>query len=193
MKKMNILKSLKYILLIIVISLISCSKDDNDNPFSNSYVFVEQHSVTSGTLISGPEPPPLMIDFSTYIFKDELSILTGVIDFEISDNLKLVYGSGECLTGTAGGGCGTGLTGVYEIPFERGNFELLKLENNGNIVFTYKDEAHSLKPGEEWISETTRMDTIDFGEELSISEITKIDRITNFGILKKENIEVWEW
>ncbi|MEN8115403.1 MAG: hypothetical protein ABFS16_00370 [Bacteroidota bacterium] len=167
--------------------------DENEEDPADYYVFIEQHSTSHGDLISGPEPPLLQIDFPTYNFNPETKTLKGLIDFEINDDLKVIFGSGGCLSGTAGGGCATGLSGIYQIPFDRGNFELLKLEVDGDVIFMYKNEVYSLAVGEEWKVANTRIDTIDVKGQLSISEITDIDRISNFGSLKKEGIIIWEW
>lgn len=107
--------------------------------------------------------------------------------------MKMIYGSGGCLSGTAGTGCGTGLTGVYEVPFVRGSFELLKLDDAGNVVFMYKGDVHSLQPGEDCRNETTRLDTVMVDNEISISKITTTDRIINFGFQNKSDIQQWEW
>ncbi len=84
-----------------------------------------------------------MIDFPTYSFDSDIRTLKGIIDFEISNDLKLIYGSGSCLSGTAGGGCGTGLSAIYAIPYERGSFELLKTETDGNIIALFENEVIS--------------------------------------------------
>lgn len=166
---------------------------DNEDPAKQECVFIEQHANTDGVLISGPEPPLLMVDFPTYSYDEETKTLTGLIDFEISKDLKLIFGSGGCLSGTAGGGCGTGLSAVYEIPYKRNSFEILKLEENGDLVFIYNDEVYSLSPGQEWKTETTRTDTIDVEGVPSINLITETDRITHYGFIKKEDIVIWEW
>ncbi len=188
---MTFRKSANISLLILLTSLFACNKDED--PSNDFYIFVEQHSEVHGELISGPEPPLLQIDFPTYFFAVDSGILRGVIDFNIENGLKLIYGSGGCLTGTAGGGCATGLTGVYEIPYQKEDFELLKLDDKGNIVFTYKGEAHNLDAGKEWVLETTRMDTVDVEGQMSISKITETNRITNYGLLNKSDISVWVW
>jgi len=167
--------------------------DDDENDKNSNYVFIEQHKSIHGDLISGQEPPLLQIDFPTYQFNNEIKSLNGVIDFDIDSKLKVIYGSGSCLSGTAGNGCATGLTGIYEIPFMRNNFELLKLEDDGTAIFIYDEEVHSLLAGEIWEEIETRFDTINNEEEISISEITTTNRITNFGSASKADIIAWEW
>lgn len=181
-------------IFILFICVGSCQKsDENEIEESDNYIFIEQHTATHGEHISGSLPPLIMIDFPTYNYDTETKILTGIIDFEINKNLKLVYGSGTCLSGTAGGGCGTGLSAVYAIPYERGNFELLKTDADGSIIAIYKDEVVNIAVGEEWILETIRKDTMEFDGQTSITEITNTERITNFGILSKSDITSWEW
>lgn len=187
---MRVVIGLATILLLLV--SISCNEEVND-PTLEQYLFLEQHTAVSGVLISGPEPPVLHIDFPTYNFDATSGILNGIVDFNINDNLKMIYGSGTSLLGTAGSGSATGLTGVYEIPYVRGSFELLKLDDVGNVVFMYNDAVHNLKPGEVWTDESSLLDTVMVDNEISISEITTSERITNYGFQLKSNIQEWEW
>lgn len=171
----------------------ACQKDDDKVVDSDNYIFIEQHALTHGEHISGPERPMLMIDFPTYSFYSDTKTLNGIIDFEINNDLKLIYGSGSCLSGAAGGGCSTGLSAVYSIPYERGNFELLKAETNGSIVAIYGEVVISLAAGEEWKMDTITMDTVQIEGQASIIKLTKTDRITNFGVLNKADIVSWQW
>jgi hypothetical protein len=178
---------------VSIVGILSCTKDDIEIIESDYFLFIEQHTEISGELVSGPQPPLLQIDFPTYHFNSETEILNGVISFDINNDLKLIYGSGTCLSGTAGAGCGTGLSGIYQIPYKQQNFEVLKLEDNGNVIFIYKDEVFNLAPGDEWNSEISRLDSININGELSISKITETDRISNYGLLKKADIDIWKW
>lgn len=170
---------------------ISCSNEE-ENP-NGKYLFIEQHRHSHGELISGPQPPILQIDFPTYSFDPDSGILHGIINFNIDNRLEVIFGSGTCLDGTAGGGCGTGLTGIYSIPFVKGDFELLKTDETGRIVFEYKNEVFSLEAGEEWNSVKTYFDTITHNGAVSISEITDSEKITNFGFIENKNVRKWEW
>lgn len=187
---MRVIVGFATVLLLLV--SVSCNKEESD-PSLRQYLFLEQHLSVSGELVSGSELPAIQIDFPTYTFNQETGELTGVIDFSIDNNLKMIYGSGTSLSGTAGAGVATGLSGVYEIPYERGSFELLKLDDDGNVVFMYKDDVHSLKSGEIWTYETEVYDTLTVDNQVSISKITSTDRITNFGFQDKNNIRKWEW
>lgn len=179
--------------IIIFLSYASCQKEENDVKSSDQYVFIEQLTVEHGELISGPQPPLIQIDFPTFSFNSETKELKGIIDFEISKELKLIYGSGSCLSGTAGGGCGTGLNGVYVIPFERAKFELLKIDLDGSIIAVYNDDVIDLPAGQEWKKETVRLDTTIVDGLKSISEITQTITINNYGLLKKSDIISWDW
>lgn len=187
------IKNHKLFLLFFAIIIISCSEND-DYDSAKNIVFLEQHKQTNRTLLSGPEPPIIQIDFPTYNFDISTRTLNGVTEFDLNNNLKLIYGSGECLSGFAGGGCGTGLSGIYEVPYQRGNFELLKVDDDGSVVFLYDDEAISLAPGEIWINEITSYDTTfwENGNQ-SIVELSESNRITNFGLIEKDNIISWSW
>lgn len=182
----------KLFLLFFWTIIISCSESDDNS--SNDIIFLEQHKETHGTLLSGTEPPAIQIDFPTYNFDITTKTLNGITEFELNDNLKLIYGSGECLSGFAGGGCGTGLLGVYNIPYERGSFELLKIDEDGSVVLMYEEEVMNLAPGEEWITENTKYDTTFWNNgNQSIVELTENNRITNFGFIQKDNIKSWSW
>lgn len=185
-------KNTKFFVLFLVLALNACIfNNDDDKP--KSYLFVEQFTQTDGVLISGPEPPSMQIDFPTYRYDSGLRTLNGIIDFEINKDLRFIYGSGTCLSGTAGGGCGTGLTGVYEIPFEQGAFEMLKIEDDGTIRFIYEDEVFSLGVNDEHAVVTSYMDTTDMDGVNSISEITSTLTISNFGFINEEDVVPWEW
>ncbi|HPF52090.1 MAG TPA: hypothetical protein PK335_10980 [Draconibacterium sp.] len=186
---MRALFSILTVLFLLILS--SCIKEVD--PSLDQYLFLEQHTSVSGELVSGPEPPLLHIDFPTYTFDEETGELVGIVDFSINKNLKMIYASGSSLSGTAGAGVATGLDGVYDIPFERGSFELLKLDDAGNVVFMYNDGVFNLKPGEEWTDQSTRLDTVMVDNEMSISSITTINRISNFGFQQKSNIQSWDW
>lgn len=160
---------------------------------ADNYVFIEQHTHDHGEVISGPAPPLITIDFPTYNFNSETKELTGIIDFSISDELKIIYGSGGCLSGAAGEGCGTGLDAVYGIPFEKGSFEVLKLEQDGSIIALFLDAVIDLGPGEDWTEEITFKDSVIVEGQLSITRVTRTNRISNHGILKKSDIIIWEW
>ena len=170
---------------------ISCSNEEEYPP--GKYLFVEQHKHSHGELISGPEPPLIQIDFPTYSFDPDSGKLYGIINFNVDYSLEVIFGSGTCLTGTAGGGCGTGLTGIYKVPFTKGNFELLKYDETGRIVFEYKKQVYSLNTGEEWASVKTYFDTTNYNGMISISKKTDTERITNLGFIESKNITQWLW
>jgi hypothetical protein len=188
--KNNLISS--FLILLIIFITISCDKE-TDEVSSANHLFIEQHRHSHGELISGPEPPSIQIDFPTYSFDPDSGKLHGIINFNIDNSLEVIFGSGTCLTGTAGGGCGTGLTGIYKVPFTKGNFELLKFDETGRIVFEYKSEVYSLNAGGEWTSVKTYFDTTNYNGLISISKITDTDRITNFGFIESQNISEWVW
>lgn len=184
-----------YKLLLILILLLPAGacifNDDDDKP--GSYLFIEQFTQTDGVLISGPEPPLLQIDFPTYRYDEDLKTLNGIIDFELNKDLRFIYGGGTCLSGTAGNGCATGLTGVYDIPYENETFELLKIEENGTIRFIYEDDVFSLAANDKHVVLHSYMDTIDVDGIKSISEITTTLTISNCGFISSEDVISWEW
>ncbi|WP_321343456.1 hypothetical protein [uncultured Draconibacterium sp.] len=187
------MKNYKLLFILPLFLLLGSCIFDNDNDEPMSYLFVEGFTQVNGVLISGPEPPALQIDFPTYRFDEDLNTLNGIINFNINKDLKFIYGGGECLSGTAGSGCASGLTGVYEIPFENSSFEVLKIEDNGTIRFIYDDEVYSLAVYEERSVVTSYLDTTDVDGVNSISVITSTHTISNFGFIDEEDILSWEW
>lgn len=179
-----------FIILFLVNCIYSCSEDSLAE--TKKILFIEQHSITNGILISGPEPPLLMVDFPMYSYNEEENKLEGWIEFEIEPELLVIYGSGGCLSGTAGAGCGTGLTACYEIPFVHGRFQLLSIDSDENISGIYKNEIIELSPGEEWISKRVFPDTSMVDGQLSISEITVTDKLVHWGTLEKPDIIPWK-
>ncbi|MDX8338851.1 hypothetical protein SLH46_06640 [Draconibacterium sp. IB214405] len=187
------MKNSKLLLLLLFLLPLGACIFDNDDIDEKTYLFIERYTDVDGVLVSGPEPPSLQIDFPTYRYDEDLKTLNGIIDFEINDELKFIYGGGTCLTGTAGGGCASGLTGVYAVPFEHESFELLKIEEDGTIRFIYDDDVFSLGVNEKHVVVTSYMDTTDVDGTNSISEITSTHTISNFGFINKEDIILWEW
>ncbi len=175
------------------VTLISISCSSEEENLLAKHLFIEQHRISYGELVSGPEPPLIQIDFPTYSFDNDSGKLHGIIDFKVDNSLEVIFGSGTCLTGTAGGGCASGLTGIYKIPFRKGNFELLKFDETGRIVFEYKNQAYSLNSGEEWTSVKTYFDTVNHNGQISVSKITDSERITNYGFIENQNISEWVW
>ena len=187
------MKNYKLLFILILLLPLGACIFDNDDDEPRSYLFVEDFTQVDGVLISGPEPPSLQIDFPTYRYDEDLHTLNGIIDFKINKDFKFIFGGGECLSGTSGEGCASGLTGVSEIPFEYDSFEVLKIEDDGTIRFIYEDEVFSLAVNEEHAVVTSYMDTTDVDGENSISEITSTHTISNFGFIDEEDIIQWEW
>ena len=152
----------------------------------NKYVFIDHHIHTYGELIEGSYPS-LMVDFPTYNFNKETGSLSGMINFDINETLKAVYGGGISLSGAAGGGAATGLSGVYELPYEKGGITILKIDSDGTAYIVYKGVSIILKNDEEWVNITSRVDIQETGK----AKLTETDKIVNYGILDKSKIEKW--
>lgn len=186
-------------LLAIVIASVSlllvsgCEKNQEENWIINSdkCVFIDHHVNTNGELIEGNYIEGPQVDFPTYTFNAENEILSGDIDFSINKSLKVIYGNGVSLSGLAGGGAGTGLTGIYELPYEKGAFKITDVESNGTVHLLYKDASIVLSVDEEWINVTSKIDTQDFGEGVAKANLITTDKFVNYGIIEKSNIEKW--
>jgi hypothetical protein len=105
-----------------------CGKNDEENWIISSAkcVFVDHHINTDGQLIEGNYQGGLNIDFPTYIFEETSKKLSGQFNFEINKSLKLIYGDGRSLSGVVGSGAATGLYGIYDFPYKKGNIEIKK-------------------------------------------------------------------
>lgn len=184
------------IAVIAVVSLFiaySCEKNQEEDWVINSdkCVFIEHHVNTYGELIEGNYIEGPQIDFPTYIFSPETNILSGDIDFQLNKSLKVIYGNGGSLSGLAGGGAGTSLSGVYELPYEQGTFKIIDVESNGTVHLLYKDSSIVLNGNEEWTNITSRIDTQDFEEGIAKANLITTDKIVNHGIIEKASIEKW--
>ena len=189
------MKTLSRILfLLLLFPAVGCN-DDEDSP--GSFLFVENFESSNGVLLSGTEPPGLQIDFPTYRFNKETKVLDGHIDFAFTNNLKLIYGSGTGLSGTSGGGIAKDLSGITQLPLERGIFILQKVEPGGSIVVRFKDSLFTLAVDEEFIDTEIYIDTFPFvgeeGVDTCITEVTNTRTISNFGFIRKENIISRGW
>jgi len=162
-----------------------CQRPLSTIDFKKQYIFLDQHTNINGKTISG-ECPMMMIDFPTYSFKKETGILNGMINFEVNEKLKVVYGWGTSLSGDAGGGAGTTLVGIYEFPYNGEDIVINKIDNDGTVQFTYKGKAITLKPNSEWEDIKTETNKETKG---CIREDTITDKIINYGILDKTKIK----
>jgi len=170
----------------------SCEKNQEESWIisSDKCVFVDHHINTNGELIEGNYQGGLNIDFPTYKFDKTTKILKGEFDFEINKSLKIIYGNGRSLSGVVGAGAATGLYGVYELPYAKGKFEIKEIESDGTVHIQYNDSLIVLKSNEEWVGISSEIDTQDFGEGIAKANIITTDKIVNYGIIGKSEIEI---
>lgn len=198
------IRVIKRIVLIVILiassSLlaISCENQQDEWPISHDKcVFIDHHINTYGECIEG-ECQKLCIDFGTYDFNEAENTLYFFTDFKVNRALKIVYGSGESLSGDAGMGAATGLTPIYELPYkqsdfrlsyELGDFEILNIEPDGTCHIKYNEISIILKSGEKWSNITTRVDTQECRDGPCKLKQTITDTIVNYGILDKSKIK----
>ena len=151
------------------------------------FVFVEHMIRVHGELIEG-DYPRKMIDFPTYRFDQKTGILKGIIVFSVNESLKAVFGSGLGLSGAAGGGASTGLSGVYRLPYEEEGLRIVSIDSDGTVHIEYKNESIVLKSGEEWVKTTSEIDVKEFRGQKGKARLTTTDRIVNYGILDNSNL-----
>jgi hypothetical protein len=114
--------------------------------------------------------------------------LTGMVNFEINETLKAIYGSGLVLSGAAGGGASTGLDGIFDLPFRKDDFQLLKIDIDGTANIVYRGLSITLRKGEEWTNTTSTIDSKEAGNFKGKAMLTITDEIINHGILEKSKV-----
>ncbi len=139
--------------------------------------------------------PIIAIDFPTYTFDNETRTLSGLLTFEVDQSLIAVYGSGLSLSGDAGIGAATGLSGVYSIPYEADDSLVIRnVTPNGTAWIEYQNTTITLAANETWenisvrVEEEPTYDGIETGRQGHL-KITETDTITNYGLLEREEIE----
>jgi hypothetical protein len=165
--------------------LFSCRPKAPESISPDKYVFIEHHIHTHGEVIEG-DYRGAIIDSPTYSFDEKTGTLRGIINFDVNEALKAVYGNGSSLTGV-GGGKNTMLYGVDELPYQEGELTILSVDLEGMVKLSYQGVPITLKSGEEWVDTTSKNDVQQYGTV----NLTITDRITNYGILYKSQIEKW--
>ncbi len=178
--------------IVTILFVYGCDKNQEEDWIisADKCVFVDHHVNTNGELIEGKYQGGLNIDFPTYSFDETSKILNGECDFEINKTLKIIYGDGRSLSGVVGEGAATGLSGIYDLPYIKGKFEIRQIESDGTVHIQYNDSLIVLKSNEEWINVTSEIDTQDFGEGIAKAKIITTDKIVNYGIIEKSKIEI---
>lgn len=157
------------------------------------YVFIDLHVRIHGIPIEG-EYQGNQIDSPTYKFNKIEKVLSGKIDFEINEKLKIVLGRGGRLTGVAGGGMGTRLYGIYELPFKDNNLEILNVYKDGTVNLRYYNKSITLESGESWRQEVSYIDKQEYSVAEVSAKIIETHTIRNYGFLEKSKIiekDVW--
>jgi hypothetical protein len=150
---------------------------------SGNVLFFDEHRHVEGTALGG-SCGMMMIDFPTYRFDEETRTLSGMLNFEVNDSLKVVYGAGLSLSGDAGGGAATRLTGVYDLPYEDGPLSIWDVREDGTVELVYRGENIKLAAGESWSSENVSV-TEESGCKMRRNAT---DRIVNYGFIDKGSI-----
>lgn len=178
---------------LILLFVNSCEKDINEIPVNiidpEKFIFIDHTTIVNGELIEGNYSNGSTIDFPTYFYNEDSDVLTGSINFPINDSLNIIYGGGLFLAGLAGTGAASRLYGIYDLPFERGNFQLIDYESNGTIHLIYNDSLIVLPIDKTWTNTTSFIDTQYVDNEIATATISTYNQIINYGILDKETIE----
>ncbi len=152
---------------------------------AGKFIFIDHHLQKEGQCVKGTCNPGPMIDFPTYSWDDANKILSAMLlNFEINDQLKAVYGNGQSLSGIAGGGAGTRLDGVYNLPYQQNDLTLTRIDADGTAYLQYQGQSVVLETGEEWRMVTEE----DIHQDQGTAHIVTTDRIVNYGVLEPSQI-----
>jgi len=173
---------------VMVLCIVFGCKENEEVIGSDKCIFMEHHIGTQGEIIEGNYKEGPMYDSPSYSYYNETGILSGYIDFNINQSLKVVLGNGISRSGAAGSGVSTMLMGIYELPYENNNFEIKDIESDGTIHLVYNDSTIVLKSNEEWINKSSAIDTQNNAGEIAKANLITTDRIVNYGIIEKSNI-----
>ena len=148
---------------------------------ADKYLFIDHHIHVAGECVEGECDPGPMVDFPTYDLDPETGVLQSWVAFEVKEGLMVVYGDGVSLSGAAGGGAATGLTGVYTLPAQLDNLRIVQVDLDGTAHLEYGGRSLALVPGQEWLETTEETQTQEGGQ----LKLTTADRFYNYGILDK--------
>ena len=185
----NILFTVFLLMGLVLVS--SCDKEDPEawEISTANFVFIEHSIVTQGQLLQTPydnDGPHL--EFPTYSYNAATKVLSGLINFNITDNLKVVFGNSKSIIGFAGSGTASGLTGLNRLPYKYEQLEISKIDADGTAYINYKGDAFVLKSGESWSDKTSEIVTQQHGDRTGKINKVTTDKITNFGIWEKTKI-----
>jgi len=156
------------------------------------FVFIELIQIKDGEVIQGNYPPGPMIDAPSYFFdKEQRTLASKPIPFEIADSLKVVYGRYGALRGAAGGGATSRLFGVFRFPYEHENVMIMGVDQAGKAHLKYRDETLIIESHDEWIHTVTQRDTVATPQGPAIADFTTTIRIINHGVMDKGMIRTW--
>jgi len=91
----------------------------------------------------------------------------------------------------AGGGAASRLFGVYKLPYEAGDLEIVSLSGDGIARIRYKGERIILKPGQER-QLLFRQEIIRLEHNGVLFEETTVSVIRNLGLWEKREIQFLE-
>lgn len=153
----------------------------------DKYLFLEHQVILDGAIVEGEYFGPLAESRVTYSFDSTQGTLYGLIDFPIIDSLVGIYGGRDRLSGVAGTGAVAKIFGVFRLPYKRDVVILSSINADESISMKYKDSVFVLPKGHESETVTSRLDTLGTAVVL----FTTTERITNYGLQLKSNIQKW--
>ena len=159
---------------------------------SDKYIFIDHHVSRSGEAVNGSCGPGMMIDFPMYSFSKETGELSGMSarDLTVNESLKIVYGDGVSIGGALGGGASTYLTGIYALPFTKGEIIITGSTPDALTIMANGNETIALPAGETRTRISEKTETREFpgsSGACTVKIVTK-ETIYNAGILEKSRI-----
>lgn len=164
---------------------------ENDITEPGKILFLDHHINEHGEFIEGDTWPMLAIDFPTYYFDEEnndLRIIKIGETIEVNSSLIMIAGEGDSLSGVTGTGAASAVYGVYSLPYEGYDYEIVSLSEDGTVVISYNNEEIILGSGEKWENIENSIEESEEGQPYAKVNITTTDTFINYGFLEEEDI-----
>ena len=173
----------------------------SDNPTSDTYVFIDHQN----TIYENPEGNysgfPLISTYDPvgngYKFNESTESLSYFSDFGSTNSSVAILGETESVNGLQNRVIHY-LYPIYKTPYDGNNIKILNIFDNGTVNLSYNNKSILLCPGDEWINKTStitystmpiyKIDTNNTTMTIVKINITTVDTIKNYGLLKKSKL-----
>ncbi len=158
----------------------------------NEYLFIEIMENETAEKITpnlNAEYPYICIDFPMYNYTAENKKLESYEKNFMLEGVKLIVGKGIWLGENVGSGGSTQLYGVNKLPFYTDESAIYKIDSTNTVYLRHLDKFYQVNQDE------TLTDTIVYNvkSEDNLNDILRVTRtvqISNYGLLKKNDIHL---